>query len=167
MKIKIKGNYIYSVEINEGNYDGTNLMTALTTAMNNVQRITSTTENLLYNNFLINYNSYTQEISFTAFKTDILPNSLKADIVQISGTDYFRLSIKHPNNLVEVNDTITIKNSSDIGVISRLNINKDLIVYVLYFFSYSTNNSILFFYIGCIKVNYVNHMFSSYIFKCN
>jgi hypothetical protein len=126
------GNYIYSVEINEGNYDGTNLMTALTTAMNTVPRITSTTENPLYNNFSINYNSYTQEISFTAFKTDILPNSLKADIVQISGTDYFRLSIKHPNNLVEVNDTITIKNSSDIGVISRLNINKDLIVYEVY-----------------------------------
>jgi len=123
------GNYIYSVEINEGNYDGTNLMTALTTAMNSVQRITSTTENPLYNNFTINYNSYTQQISFTAFKTDILPNSLKADIVQISGTDYFRIAIKHPNNLVEVNDTITIKNSVDIGVISRLNINKDLVVY--------------------------------------
>jgi len=123
------GNYIYSVEINEGNYDGTNLMTALTTAMNALPRITSTVENPLYNNFTINYNSYTQEIKFTAFKTDNLPNSLKADVIQLSGTDYFRVTIKHPNNLVEVNDIITIKNSVDLGVISRLNINKDLTVY--------------------------------------
>jgi len=123
------GNNIYSVEINEGNYDGTNLMTALTTAMNSVERITSTIESPLYNNFSINYNSYTQEINFNAFKTDILPNSLKADIIQIAGTDYFRVTVKHPNNLVEINDIITIKNSVDLGVISRLNINKDLIVY--------------------------------------
>jgi len=123
------GNNIYSVQINEGNYDGTNLMTALTLSMNSVPRITSTTENPVYNNFSINYNSYTQEVQFTAFKTDNLPNSLKADIIQILKTDYFRVTIKHPNNLVEVNDIITIKNSVDLGVISRLNINKDLIVY--------------------------------------
>jgi len=123
------GSHIYSTEIKEGNYDGTNLMTALTDAMNSISRITSTTENPLFNNFTINYNSYTQEIKFTAFKTDNLPNSLKADIVTINGTEYFRLTIKHPNNLVEVNDIITIKNATDLGVISRLNINKDLSVY--------------------------------------
>jgi len=126
------GSHIYSAEIKEGNYDGTNLMTALTDAMNIIPRITSTIENPLYNNFTINYNSYTQEITFTAFKTDNLPNSLKADIILINGTDYFRLTIKHPNNLVEVNDIITIKNSSDLGVISRLNINKDLSVYEVF-----------------------------------
>jgi hypothetical protein len=123
------GNTIYSASINEGNYDGTNLMTALTTAMNLIPRITSTPENPLFNNFSIKYNSYTQEIIFSGFKTDNLPNSLKADIINISETDYFRVTIKHPNNLVEVGDTITIANASDLGVISRLNINKSLIVY--------------------------------------
>jgi hypothetical protein len=51
------GNTIYSASINEGNYDGTNLMTALTTAMNLIPRITSTPENPLFNNFSLGRSS--------------------------------------------------------------------------------------------------------------
>jgi len=123
------GNTVYSAQINEGNYDGSNLITTLTAAMNLVPRINSSVERPLYNNFNINFNSYTQEIVFSGFKTDNLPNSLKADIVVISNTNYFRLTIKHPNNLVQKNDLIIITNSVDLGVISRLNINKSLTVY--------------------------------------
>jgi len=126
------GNTIYKTTINEGNYDGTNLMAAITGAMNLVPRITSTVENPVFNNFAINYNSFTQEIIFTGFKTDNLPNSLKADIVVISDANWFRVTIKHPNNLVQVGDSIIIANSTDLGVISRLNINKTVIVYEVF-----------------------------------
>jgi len=123
------GNTIYSAEINEGNYDGTSLISQLTFAMNAIPRITSTIQNPVYNEFAINLNTYTQEIIFTGFKTDNLPNSLKIDVIVIESTNYFRLTIRHPNNLVEVNDIITIANSTDLGVISRLNINKTQTVY--------------------------------------
>jgi hypothetical protein len=118
------GNYIYSAEIPEGNYDGTNLMSLLSTNMNAVERITSTSENRIFNDFSIDYNSFTQEVKFTAFKKDNIPNSLKIDIVTINNIKYFRLTINHPNNLVEVNDSITISNSVAIGIITSNNINK-------------------------------------------
>jgi hypothetical protein len=123
------GNHIYTASIKEGNYDSATLIDVLISAMNSVPRITSTVENPIYNNFSINLNSYTQEIVFTAFKTDKLPNSLKIDIFNINNIDYFRLTIKHPNNLVEVNDLITITNSLDLGVISKSYVNKTLTVY--------------------------------------
>jgi len=123
------GNYIYSVAINEGNYDGTNLISNLQKAMNSVPRITSTVENTVYNDFLINLNSYTQEIVFTAYKTDPIPNALKIDTLQLNGVNYFILIIKQQSNLVIVGDTITISNSDDIGLISRTLINTSLTVY--------------------------------------
>jgi hypothetical protein len=123
------GNYIYSVSINEGNYDGTNLISNLQKAMNSVPRITSTVENTVYNDFSISLNSYTQEIVFTAFKTDPIPNALKIDTLQLNGVNYFILIIKQQSNLVIVGDTITISNSDDIGLISRTLINTSLTVY--------------------------------------
>jgi len=123
------GNYIYSVAINEGNYDGTNLISNLQKAMNSVPRITSTVENTVYNDFSISLNSYTQEIVFTAFKTDPIPNALKIDTLQLNGVNYFILIIKQQSNLVIVGDTITISNSDDIGLISRTLINTSLTVY--------------------------------------
>ena len=118
------GNHIYSVEIPEGNYDGVNLMTLLSTTMNSIERITSTSEKKIYNDFLIDYNSFTQEVVFSAFKTENIQNSLKVDIIIINSIQYFRLTIKHPNNLVEINDLITISESVAIGRITTNNINK-------------------------------------------
>ena len=71
--------------------------------MNAIERITSTFEKKIFNDFLINYNSFTQEITFSAFKTENIPNSLKVDIVTINSILYFRLIVNHPNNLVEIN----------------------------------------------------------------
>lgn len=123
------GNYIYSTEINEGNYDGDNLFTTLSKNMNSVERINSTSNNKIYNDFIINYNLYTQEVQFNSFKTEKVPNSLKIDIVTINSIQYFRLTIKHPNNLVDINDEITIANSEDIGIISTNLINKSHTVF--------------------------------------
>ena len=123
------GNTIYKASINEGNYESTSLVTALMTAINSVQRIESTSENIIYNNFKITCNTFTNEIKFSAYKTQNLPYSLKVDIYNISGINYFRLIVKHPNNLVEVNSNVTILNSLDIGLISKSYINKTFVVY--------------------------------------
>jgi len=123
------GNNIYSTIINEGNYDATNLISNLQTAMNSVPRITSTLENPVYNDFSISLNSYTQEIVFTAYKTEPIPNALKIDTLELNGTQYFILIIRQQSNLVNVGDTITISNSDDLGLISKSLINTTLIVY--------------------------------------
>lgn len=123
------GNNIYSATINEGNYDATHLISNLQTAMNSVPRITSTIENPVYNDFSISLNSYTQEIVFTAYKTEPIPNSLKIDILELNGTQYFILIIRQQSNLVNAGDTITISNSDDLGLISKSLINTSLTVY--------------------------------------
>jgi len=123
------GNNIYSTTINEGNYNATNLISNLQTAMNSVPRITSTLENPVYNDFSISLNSYTQEIVFTAFKTEPIPNALKINTLELNGTQYFILIIRQQSNLVNVGDTITISNSDDLGLISKTLINTNLIVY--------------------------------------
>jgi hypothetical protein len=124
-----EGTAIYSASLNEGNYDGSNLISILTETMNKVPKVTSTIENPVYNNFLINLNPYTQEVVFSAFKTDNIPNSLKIDVALINNINYFRLTIRHPNNLVEVNDSIVLSNANDLGVISKTYINTTLMVY--------------------------------------
>ena len=123
------GNYIYSASIPEGNYDGINLLSTLQTNMNNVPRISSTPENIVLNNFTINLNTFTQEVTFSAFKTESIPNSFQIDVVNINTITYLRLTILHPNNLVEVNDKITITGATTIGVVSSTTLNSSFIVY--------------------------------------
>jgi hypothetical protein len=118
------GNYIYSAEIPEGNYDGENLILLLMKNMNAIERITSTPEKKIFNDFLITYNLFTQEVTFSAFKTENIPNSLKVDIVTIDSIQYFKLIVNHPNNLVEINDLVTIFNASAIGIVTSNFINK-------------------------------------------
>jgi len=123
------GNHVYSCEIPEGNYDGSTLFSILESQMNSVQRIQSTTGNLIYNNFVINYNGYTQEVTFNAYKTENIPNSLQIDVVTINSIQYFRLTIIQPNNLVEVGDVVTIRNAEQIGIIQNNKLNTNLTVY--------------------------------------
>jgi hypothetical protein len=92
--------------------------------MNAIERITSTIKKKIFNDFLITYNSFTQEVTFSAFKTENIPNSLKVDIVTIDSIQYFRLIVNHPNNLVEINDLVTISNASAIGIVTSTLINK-------------------------------------------
>ena len=123
------GDTVYSTSIPEGNYDGTNLLNVLSQNMNKVPRIISTNEVPKYNNFNINYNSYTQEIKFNGFEITNLPNSLKIDIITVNSIRYFRLTINHPKNLINVNDTITISNANAIGIIPATSINTTFTVY--------------------------------------
>ena len=123
------GNHVYSAEIPEGNYDGSNLLSLLQTKMNVIERINSTKENKILNNFVIDYNAFTQEVKFSAYKTESIPNALKVDVVTISSIKYLRLTIRQLNNVVELKDTIVILGATAIGVIPATNLNTTHEVY--------------------------------------
>lgn len=123
------GNYIYNAEIPEGNYDGTSLIYILTQSMNAVETSASTAETKFNNEFIIDYNSFTQEIKFTAYKTVNVPNALRVDIVSINNVKYFKLTINHPNNLIELKDTIIISKAVAMGIIPATAINITHTVY--------------------------------------
>ena len=119
------GNYIYQVEIPEGNYDTNSLISTISNNINLVKRIESTTEKPVYNIFNIIIDSFTQKISFEAFKNNNLPNCITALISTISNINYVLLTFYHPGNLIEVNDTIVVSGASKIGtVIDAIYINK-------------------------------------------
>lgn len=123
------GDTIYSVSVPSGTYNASNIIAQLSTRMNEVERINSTSEDLIYNLFEIDGNIFTSEIKFKAFSENSLPNSITNDTVQIELKTYFRLTIKHPNNFVEVKDTIEIFNSNPIGAIPKAKINGPHTVY--------------------------------------
>jgi hypothetical protein len=111
------GNHIYQVSIPEGNYDGNNLISKISELINLVPRYNSTIENPIYNIFNINLNTYTQEITFSPYKNNNLPNSLTASIVIINNIKYVKIIIYHPGNLVQELDTILISGALKIGTI--------------------------------------------------
>ena len=123
------GNNVYTCSIPEGNYDGTNLISTLQTNMNLVKRITSTEENPIYNNFVINYNNNTQEITFTSYKTTNIPYGLQFTIQIINNIQYIVLNILQPNNIVQINDIITISDAVGNDIVSASQINTDFSVY--------------------------------------
>ena len=111
------GNYIYQASIPEGNYDSSSLISTISNILNQVPKIDYTVENPIYNIFEVNLDSFTQEISFTAYKKNKLPNSLLVSLVEINNIKYVKLTISHQGNLVEKMDTIEISGAAKIGTI--------------------------------------------------
>ena len=123
------GDYIYSSSINQGNYSPTNLITKLQESMNLVERISSTETNKVYNIFQITFDDNSQEMKFTAFKNNLLPNSLTLEKDITLGTEVLKLNIKQNNNFVNIGDSIIISGSSKIGDIPASVLNATHIVY--------------------------------------
>jgi len=124
------GSAIYTTSIPEGNYDGPNLISNIQTALNNVPRIGSTIQNPIYNIFTVTMNEFTQTVTFIAFKNTNLPNSLSASLVEIDNVKYVMLTVQHPGNLVQVNDTVVISGAAKIGtIIGTTYLNKAQTVY--------------------------------------
>jgi hypothetical protein len=124
------GNYIYQVEIPEGNYDSQNLVSTISTHINNVPRINSTIQSPIYNIFTFNIDVFTQEINIIAYKNNNLPNSLSASLVEINNITYIKLTIQHYGNLVEKLDTIVISGATKIGtILDTVYINKTHTIY--------------------------------------
>lgn len=125
------GDTTYSIDIVEGNYNPDNLIDEITNSMNNVERLGSTDENKIYNVFDIKLNSDTNLVQFIAYKFEFLPNSLTINIIEINGNEYYEVTVKHKNNLVELNDTISIRGARNIGKVPNSVINSDHIVYAV------------------------------------
>ena len=97
--------------------------------MNQVERISSSITNKVFNIFDISFDNNSQEIKFTAFKKNLLPNSLTLERDLSLGTETLKLNIKQNNNFVNIGDTIVISNSNKIGDIPASVINSSHIVY--------------------------------------
>ena len=125
------GDTTYSIDIVEGNYNPDNLIDEITNSMNNVERLGSTDENKIYNVFDVKLNSDTNLVQFIAYKFEFLPNSLTINIIEINGNEYYEVTVKHKNNLVELNDTISIRGARNIGKVPNSVINSDHVVYAV------------------------------------
>ena len=107
------GPYVYSATIKEGTYNTSDLLTELTSSLNSVERITSTTESPVFNLFEITFNAYNRLIQFYGYKNTKLPNSFSITTKIIDSDNYYILRITHPNSFLQVGDTITIANADD------------------------------------------------------
>lgn len=123
------GDKVYSIDIQSGNYSASALISQITTEMNLVKRISSTDEEIVYNIFEIDANTFSNQIKINSFTLTNVPNSITDDKVNIDTKSYYRLTIKHPNNFVEVNDKIEISGASAIGAIPKAKINGEHIIY--------------------------------------
>jgi len=136
------GNNIYNIKIDEGFYSPTTLVSKINNLMNKTPRINSTLINKIYNNFNIILDSTSHTITFSSYYLINLSNSLsirKANITDNNNSDlYFILNIHHPNNLVNVNDTITISNSN---IVTFKQVNNDNTVQIFSMASSYINNN--------------------------
>lgn len=137
------GNVIYSVQIDEGFYTANNLLNKILEYINNVPRNGFTQTNLLYNYFDINLEANIQKVIFKPYNLTKLPNSLSVRKETINNANYYILNVGHPNNIVDINDIITISGSDNVTVkleqdgtaaiysIDPSYINKDHIIYAV------------------------------------
>jgi len=123
------GDYVYSITLDEGTYYLDSLVAILKTKMNNIERIYSTPDNIVYTEFDIKYDSNSQEFKFLSYKTDLNPYSLSLEQDLSLGSQVLKLIIRQKGNYVSVGDTINISNADDIGDISSTLINKTHTIY--------------------------------------
>ena len=110
------GDYIYSIQIEEGFYTSTTLLDNLKTKMNNVKRKDNTNINQIYNIFDIILDSSIHKITFQSFNIVKLPNCLSIVSNTIDNEVYYILSVNHPNNILQKDDSITISNVSNVTI---------------------------------------------------
>lgn len=108
------GTYIYDVSIDEGFYTSETFLQNLLKKINEVKRVNANLLNTEYNYFDITIESNIQKITFKPFSLSKLPNSLSISKENINTEEFFILTISHPNNYVEIDDIISITNSSDV-----------------------------------------------------
>lgn len=115
------GDTVYKVQIEEGFYTANFLLDKLKSSMNSVERSISTPVTPVYNYFDITIESNIQKITFKPYNLTKLPNSLSVRLVNIGSSAYYILNIGHPNNIVEIGDTITISESGTVTTKEEVN----------------------------------------------
>jgi len=82
------GQYLYSIQLDEGFYSSESLLNKIKEKINKVKKITSSDTNIIYNNFDILVESNIQKISFLPFNLTRLPNKLSARLEVINFDTY-------------------------------------------------------------------------------
>jgi hypothetical protein len=108
------GDYLYSVQLEEGFYSTLSLDAKLESAMNLVPRITSTIEKPVYNNFKVTLETNLQKVTFMPYNIVKIPNKLTVKLETINSNTYYILNVNLPQNFIQVNDTITISGSVNV-----------------------------------------------------
>ena len=121
------GQYLYSIQLDEGFYSSDSLLNKIKEKINKVKRIISSDTNIIYNNFDILLESNIQKITFLPYNLTKLPNKLSARLEVINFDTYIILNVSHENNLVNKDDVIEIKNS--IQVTYTKNTNEGIQIY--------------------------------------
>lgn len=110
-KLYNTGDQIYSLSINSGNYTITNLINSIVKEFNDI--------NYDYNILTeLSIDIDTNNTIFKFFELVQLPNSINISYSTINNRFYYKVTIKHPNNYVSIDDTIEITNCEDINHIS-------------------------------------------------
>lgn len=134
------GTYIYSISIDEGFYSSESFLKNISTKLNSIKRVNANIIGDLFNNFDISIDSNIQKIIFKPYNLSKLPNSLSIRKNIINNSNYFILTVNHPNNFVDIGDKIQISKSNNVTVtsssgsieiISPEYINKEHVVYSL------------------------------------
>ncbi len=123
------GDYVYSIELDTGFYYLDSIVNILKTKMNSIERIYSTSNDIVYTEFDIKYNSNSNIFEFYSYKTVLNPYSLNLEQDLSLGSQVLKLIIRQKGNYVAIGDKITINNADDIGSISSTLINKTHTVY--------------------------------------
>jgi hypothetical protein len=110
------GNYMYILQIDEGFYTIYSLVDTIQTNINKIERIISTTEKKIYNNFKVSINTSSQILSFNPYNLSQLPNCLSASYITIDSEIYIIITVNHPNNTVSEKNTITISNATNVTI---------------------------------------------------
>ena len=108
--------YIYSIQLEEGFYTSISLLDNLKNKMNNTKRKDNTNINEIYNIFDIILDTSVHKIIFRGYNIVKLPNCLSLVINTINNEVYYILSVNHPNNILQENDSITISNVSNVTI---------------------------------------------------
>jgi len=116
-------NYIYSIQLDEGFYVIDTLINELKNKINNTQRKGYINNNKIYNIFDISINKISHIITFKSYNKTNLPNSLSIRIDNINNEEYYILNVNHPYNILNIDDYVTIYDSSDLSINNTDNTN--------------------------------------------
>jgi hypothetical protein len=123
------GNVTYSITVSAGFYSGLTLAETIESEMNKVKRIGYQPYNKVYNMFTVDFDQTNHVYTFTSYESSNLPKCLSIRPIVINSENYYLLNVNHPNNTVQVNDTITISGASSVDFIDSKYINGSFTVY--------------------------------------
>jgi len=118
------GDKIYSIEIQQGNYNLDDLIKITEEYIYNTKRTSNNMGNYIDNNIIkITQSSTSKELLFSSYKIAILVEPVVNITLYDASTSSYTITINHPNHLLEIGSEITISGSIDTSGIPASYIN--------------------------------------------